>query len=239
MFHNTSYHAMWSVGLALLYFMVNHCSPTKHHRCNILFIFYQDSLGSQDVVGDATRWDTVWATEINMAFMLFDYWYQLLTSQLNLYKILLKKYTNSDNSDSVEALEHFSAIFTLPQINLDVLHPSGDYMESWPVINFLCGDGDRAQANLNERIKKKKNGTRFLLPPPPQPHSTPTSLSPFPYPAHPLPALPAHPCSLSCCLSLSLAHSLCTYQACSLSLLPPFLSMGKQVIMSCHRKVTH
>lgn len=223
MFHNTSYHAMWSVGLALLYFMVNHCSPTKHHRCNILFIFYQDSSGFQDVVGDATRWDTVWATEINMAFMLFDYWYQLLTSQLNLCKILLKKYTNSDNSDSVEALEHFSAIFTLPQIKLDVLHPSGDYMESWPVINFLCGDGDRAQANLNERIKKKKMAPGSYS----HPHHNPT-LPPPPWAPSltPLTLYPHYQHTLAPCLAVfrSLSHTLSALTRLALSLSYPLFS---------------
>lgn len=51
------------------------------------------------------------------------------------------------------------AISTMPQINLDVLHPSAAYMESGPVINSLCGDDDRAGANLHERIKKMVPGS--------------------------------------------------------------------------------
>lgn len=59
----------------------------------------------------------------------------------------------------VDALGNCSAISTMPQINLDVLHPSGDYMESWPVINSLCGHDDRSRDNLHERMKKMTPGS--------------------------------------------------------------------------------
>lgn len=82
------------------------------------------------------------------------------------------------------------------------------------------------QGRSQSSWKNKKNGTRF---------PSPYSLSPLPTPTHPLPSVLEHPGSLSYCLSLSPS----ALTRLSLSPSPPFLSMGKQVIMSCHRKVTH
>lgn len=135
-----------------------------------------------------------------------------------------KIYTNSENNDSVGALEKFSAIFTLPQINLDVLHPSGDYMESWPVINFLCGDADRAQANLNERIKKKKKKWHQV---PTPPHHNPT-LPPPPWAPFltPLTLYPRYQHTLAPCLAVfrSLSHTLSALTRLALSLSYPLFS---------------
>lgn len=41
-----------------------------------------------------------------------------------------KKKKEGKKKKSVGALGNCSSISTMPQINLDVLHPSGDYMES-------------------------------------------------------------------------------------------------------------
>lgn len=115
---------------------------------------------------------------------------RLLTNDNNIFVGTIGKSKCSPGSKkkkkSLSALGNCWASSTLPQINLDVLHPSGDYMESWPVINSLCGDDDRAGANLHERIEKMAPGSH-----------PPTPWAPFPTSAHPLPSALKHPRSLS------------------------------------------
>lgn len=124
----------WEKKHLLFFFIANNYSLTEGNRYIMLLEFLINKTIKNVLQGGKISEKGVACGKQNLFIFSIDsnfngnYW--------QMYPFAIKGYIHpiithkKGGKKSISALGNCSAISTMPQINLDVLHPSGDYMES-------------------------------------------------------------------------------------------------------------